>query len=151
MAPPPPAHCQVPGCDFVTDEGIQTYGDRRQELLLHVNMVHLAAATQREPKLEEVSGANRFAAKLDKPTVKLNCTEEGWAMFSHQWDIYKKTCGLFGDAALYQLYNCLPEDVSLKIFNMTRGMTKSEEELLRKLKSLVCEKTSKIVKVVEFR
>ena len=41
--------------------------------------------------------------------------------------------------------------MSIKIFNMTRGMVKSEEELLQKLKSLVCEKTSKVVKVVEFR
>ena len=69
MSTPPPLQCQVLGCKYMNDEGITTYIDRGQELLLHVNIVHLAQPVMPnvmlDVKPEGHHGYTRFTAKLE--------------------------------------------------------------------------------------
>ena len=143
MTPPPPLECTR--CSYKTRENITSYAERTQEMLLHIQMEHYEGRTSKDERKAENGersgdvGDPRLAAKIDKPKLSMPCSKTKWDLFEHSWGWFKKACGLKGEAVVYQLANCLDEEISLKLFNVSRWKYETEEELLRILKSNVCD------------
>ena len=149
MTPPPPLECTR--CSYTTRENITSYAERTQEMLLHIQMEHYEERTSKDERKTENRersgdvGDPRLAAKIDKPKLSMPCSKTKWDLFEHSWGWFKKACGLKGEAVVYQLANCLDEDISLKLFNVSRGKYETEEELLRILKYVLWESSNTMV------
>ena len=146
MSPPEVLACTRTGCTFTTRQKITSYSKRTQDMLLHIQMDHHRSQEPGTNGSEDV----RLAAKLDKPRVRMPCFEDQWRLFEAQWKIYRDACGLSGNAALYQLYNCMDEEVSVKIFQTTQGRVTDEGELLKILKKQVCDSKNSMVTRAQF-
>ena len=169
MTPPPPAKCEVDGCEYSTDPSIPTYTDRRQELLLHVQMNHLAKQNSHEKnkskkKKKKSSGKNknstssdsedeersRFAARMERPRIEGPYSQSQWARIKHDWGSYIVACKLGKRESFFQLMACLEESLKQRIFDKYQGSLSKEKELLNAIEKLVCKKKSEVIVLMEF-
>ena len=106
MAPPASRKCEIQGCDYEMPEGINTFTDQREELQLHLTMVHqigmgsgkVEAARRNESgdvedneeeDTENSSFGNRYTAKLERPTLTMPSSQKQWSLFKHRWNSTK--------------------------------------------------------------
>lgn len=114
--------------------------------------VSTAATTQNNTSETSVQGSHRThqntpMQKATRPEIFSDMTEGGWEFFLGEWEMYKRTTGVCGNATIDQLLYTCTDSFRREMFNMHgKAMYNYDEEtLLKHLKALAVRDTNRLV------
>ena len=107
MTPPPPRRFLAHGCEYMTPEHCSSHQHQRDELSLHIQMVHQYLWITRETKIETSQEKEKVNVKLERPLLKAEVTDAEWVLFEGKWMTYTKASKLLEESLVYQLWECL--------------------------------------------
>ena len=138
----PKHNCPFPGCTFVTNDCNDDLA--AVVLKIHAEGVHLSQSSRHKPvKVENVS----------RPIISTGGTSEDWSYFIIRWNDYKAATKIEGTDLIIQLLECCNEDLRKDLTRAAGGSltSKSENEVLEKIKTLAVRRENIMVARVELQ
>ena len=148
MTPPPPIECEVPGCEFSTEEGIPSHELRIQRLKLHVQMAHTIPSQQAAP----VASQKQRPAMIPRPELPEDATEQEWGHWKIKWERYKRSClqGVDKTSIVDHLWACCTNELESAILKQAGKNPDTEDELLKLMEKLGVRKRNVLLNKVTF-
>ena len=78
----------------MTPEHCSSHQHQRDELSLHIHMVHQYSSIARKTKIKTDQEKEKVNVKLERPPLKVEVTDTEWVLFEAKWMIYTKASKL---------------------------------------------------------
>ena len=147
---PPQKKCPVPTCEYSTPAGLSTYDLVYRDIELHTQFAHAELRQLQHPSGHQSTASSVKADKLPRPNIGEGSTDSDWIYFSDQWERYKRSTGLQGQAAVDQLWACCSETLARTVYDSGGNNSSSETDLLAAIKKLAVRAQNKLVNVTNF-
>ena len=144
---PQPKSCYIPGCDYLTTQGIPTYEMLMRDLENHIRYVH----TDLQPVQTAVVHGPK-PDRLPRPTIGEGVTESDWMHFTDKWNRYKRST-LSGASPQHisdQLWACCDSELETSVYKTGVNSESNEVTLLAAMRKLSVRAQNALVNVVKF-
>ena len=130
---PTPIHCESPGCPYVTPDGLPSYDQVHEQLLLHCRLAHPVASPQNQQGQPAPSKPDR----RQRPEARQDMSEHDFRFFESEWGLYKRATGVKNQALVDELWSCMSEPLKKLAFDQGDiASLSTEEAMMARIKSL---------------
>ena len=142
--PPQPKECPVPGCVYTTPTALSTYDLVYRDIELHTQYAH-SDIRPAPPTAGGASNSGLKADKLPRPNISEGATDSDWIYFSAQWERYKRSTSLNGQAAVDQLWACCGETLARAVYDSGVDSYTDEAKLSDAIRKLAVRAQNKLI------
>ena len=106
--------CPIEGCEWKSQDLPDAFvGILTEQLQMHKNAVHQAAASPAQPK--------PHVLKIDPPKVNVGASPEHWESFTRQWAKYKTGTNIPSTQTAIALFHCCSEALRQDVMRDIQG------------------------------